>query len=335
MQSPELYLKELLYDFDCVTIPGFGGFVMQANHAKLDGSRHKIYPPSRYPSFNSLLKHDDGLLISRIAKACDIPYAEAGARVRDFAGKLAQRISWGETIVLEGIGQLYKGAEGNILFEPQHQANFLSNAFGLQPLNIYPVTRQVQPARTAQKRIDRTSVGIREKRPASVKWTLALSLPIILFLLYGTIFPSSVQKIYMNYSGILIGWYLSETAEPVKTKDFVEVKPIIKVAEKPVEIVPPSVTITSPEVNSEPVPTVATPDSQKYYVIGGCFEKEENAEKFLSSLIKKGYDAEKAGVTKKGHIRISYKSFGEKAPALSYLQRIKTEENEGAWLLKY
>lgn len=335
MQSPEFYLKELLYDYDCVTIPGFGGFVMQANQAKLDGSRHKIYPPSRYPSFNSLLKHDDGLLMSRIAKAYDIPYAEAGARVRDFGGKLAQRISGGESIILEGIGEFKKGIEGSILFDPVRQVNFHPEAFGLEPLNIYPVTRQVQPARNAQKRIDRTSSGLKEKKPASVKWTLAISVPVILFLLYGTIFPSSVQKIYMNYSGILIGWYLSDRAEPVKTNEFVEVKPIIKVAEKPVENVLPSVTITSPEVKSELVPVVTTAVSQKYYVIGGCFEKVENAEKFLSNLIKKGYDAEKAGVTKKGHVRISYKSFSEKAPALSYLQKIKTEENEGAWLLKY
>jgi cell division protein FtsN len=122
--------------------------------------------------------------------------------------------------------------------------------------------------------------------------------------------------------------------EPEVLKELPEVKTFPVPVKNP-DIIPAREVSTIPVVKSETIKPAVVQQSQKYYIIGGCFEKEENAVKFLDGLLQRGFDAEKAGVTKRGHLRISYKSFTEKDPAHSYLQKIRDEENASAWILKY
>jgi hypothetical protein len=337
MQAAEYYLKELLYEYDCVTIPGLGGFIMQTKPATINRGKNRVYPPSRYPSFNSLLNHDDGLLISCISKRGKLSYREAGSVVNEFAENCKKKIVAGEPVILEGIGELTSGPENVTRFRPSNQANFFPGAYGMEPVSLYPIDRQQNPPRIAKKPVDRTARQVKEKKPASVAWTLALSLPVIMFLLYGIIFPSSLQNIYANYSGIVYELIHTTDTRPKaaelspKTIAVPEVKinPVAGISTPEVKIVPETETKT--ESVSEPVVQL----SPKYYVIGGCFENEANAGKFLAELISRGFEAEQAGKTKSGHTRISYKSFPDRTSALSYLQMIRNEENATAWLLKY
>ena len=154
-------------------------------------------------------------------------------------------------------------------------------------------------------------------------------------LLYGIIFPASIQKMYTNYSGMIPEIFRVNQPEPVARQAVPEVKAVQEKENVIIEAPEPPVVNKNSEQNAEKTTTAVSPASVKYYIIGGCFEKEENAEKFLAALNKKGFKAEKAGVTKRGHVRISYQSFTDKEPALSYLQKIKEEENPAAWLLKY
>lgn len=332
MRSPDFYLKELLFDYDCVTVPGFGGFIIQSQPARIDQAKQRIHPPFRHISFNRLLSHDDGILASAITKAENVTYEEAGEIIRDFSNSLVNRIRHGEQVTIEGLGEFYHGVENEIIFKPLENINFNKSVYGMGPVNLYPVSFSTEK-RIEKKRADRSSRDFREKKPASVKWTLALSIPVIIFLLYGIISPASMQKMYTDYSSMVFDWLRPGAVEQVFTEpsgvtDIPENQKIIEIAKTPEVITPEPVvkeTVSQPVV--EPGP--------RYYVIGGCFEKDENAEKFLAQLLKKGFEAEKAGATKHGHARISYKSFTEKQPALSFLEKIKDEENPSAWLLKY
>jgi hypothetical protein len=325
MQAAEFYLKELLYTYDCVTIPGLGGFIMQSQSSRIDRGKNRIYPPSRYPSFNSLLTHDDGLLISAIARAEKMSYHDSGLRVQEFAGNCKRRLSLGEKIPLEGIGELSSNPEGAVRFRHLNHTNFYPGAFGLEPVNIYPVIRQKPQARLTQKPADRKPRQPGTKQTASVRWTLLLSVPVVLFLLYGIIFPSSIQNFYRNYSGLLFDIRSpKDTHQPVVHEVVVPPETIVYKTPEPAPV-EKSVTIIEAPIQQ----------SQKYYIIGGCFLSKDNAAKFLQDLISRGFEAEQAGSNNRGQIRISYKSFPEKAAALSYLQTIKKAENPSAWLLKY
>jgi hypothetical protein len=330
MQTAEYYLKDLLYTYDCVTIPGLGGFIIQSQSSRIDREKSRIYPPSRYPSFNSLLNHDDGLLISAIARAEKISYYDSGMVVNEFAENCKRKLSLGEKIILEGIGELSSNPEGAIRFRHLNQANFYPGVFGMEPLNLFPIARRKSPERLTQKPVDRRISHQKEKQPASVRWTLVLSVPIILFLLYGIIFPSSIQNLYRNYSGLLIDIGGPERVQPPAFNNItVASETLIIRTPAPAEktVVPAEKTVIA-AVN----PVILSP---KYYVIGGCFISEENAARFLQELIGRGFEAERAGSNNRGQVRISYKSFPDRTAALSYLQIIKNEENPSAWLLKY
>ena len=338
MHAVEYNLKKLLFDYDCVTIPGLGGFIMQAKSSWINESKNRISPPSRIPSFNILLDHDDGLLISAIANAEHISYMNASVLVRDYVNEFKKNLELGEKIKIQGIGEFSSTDENGLLFRLAEPANFFAASFGMESIILNPVIRPRDPVRIMKKPVDRRQRADMAKKPASVKWTLGLTIPVIIVLLYGIIFPNSIQDIYTNYSGFVIDLFqespnTSPVVDPVLTNPTTAAEINIEVlsveAEEPLvevveEFIPPA---------SEPGPEFHT--STKYYIIGGCFENEVNAGNFLQDLRKRGFDAEEAGTNKRGHQRISYKSFPDIPAALSYLDKIRLEENASAWLLKY
>jgi len=74
------YISELLYENDCVIIPGFGGFVGNYSSAKIHPVNHTFYPPSKNILFNSKLTSDDGLLLHSVSIGENISYAEARSK---------------------------------------------------------------------------------------------------------------------------------------------------------------------------------------------------------------------------------------------------------------
>ena len=67
------YINDLLYQYECVTIPEFGSFLTRKIPAKIsfDGT---FTPPKKEVSFNSLLKTNDGILAKHIAQKTNSNY---------------------------------------------------------------------------------------------------------------------------------------------------------------------------------------------------------------------------------------------------------------------
>jgi CCDC81-like prokaryotic HU domain 1 len=65
----ESYIAQLLYRYQCVTVPGFGAFLTEIQSAQLNVNSNSFYPPKKLVSFNSFLKNNDGLLANHIAQA--------------------------------------------------------------------------------------------------------------------------------------------------------------------------------------------------------------------------------------------------------------------------
>ncbi len=66
------YIKELLYQHECVTLPGFGSFLVQNHPIGVNRFTGEFLPPSRSISFNRLIQDNDGLLASHVAKREDL-----------------------------------------------------------------------------------------------------------------------------------------------------------------------------------------------------------------------------------------------------------------------
>jgi len=100
------FISQLLYDNDCVIIPGFGGFVAHYTPAKIHPVNHSFHPPSKNILFNSKLIRDDGLLIDYISEKQNISYSGAKARVEEFAEETIKNLANGEVFRFKNIGTM-------------------------------------------------------------------------------------------------------------------------------------------------------------------------------------------------------------------------------------
>ena len=130
----EKYINELLYRYDCVIVPNFGGFITNKIGAKVNSFTHTFHPPTKQITFNTHLKQNDGLVVSYIAAVENISFEKALAKIN------ASVASWNESlkngaVVFENIGALAFNEKKQLIFEPQKEHNFLTNSFGLSTVS--------------------------------------------------------------------------------------------------------------------------------------------------------------------------------------------------------
>ncbi|MEN8914043.1 MAG: SPOR domain-containing protein [Polaribacter sp.] len=144
----EKYINELLYRYDCVIVPNFGGFITNKIGAKVNSFSHTFHPPTKQITFNTHLKQNDGLVVSYIAAVENISFEKALAKIN------ASIASWNESlkngaVVFENIGALAFNEKKQLIFEPQKEHNFLTNSFGLSTVSS-PAIKHPVPANTSK-----------------------------------------------------------------------------------------------------------------------------------------------------------------------------------------
>lgn len=158
------YISDLLFEYECVVIPGFGGFISNEIPAGIDANQHNFNPPSKKIVFNASLRVNDGLLVNHIATSEGISYSDARLRVESFVRKCSTALEYGKRIHFQKIGWIEKSHEGNLEFDPDHSQNYNGNAFGLAAFISPPVKRE-QNIRINKKFRDRKPApAVKEKR---------------------------------------------------------------------------------------------------------------------------------------------------------------------------
>ena len=137
----EKHIKNLLFEYDCVVIPEFGGFIANYVSAEIHPVTHTFLPPSKHIAFNEMLKLNDGLLTSQIASSENISREEALRVIRDFTNLVKTEIGQKEKYIFGEIGTLYLNHEQKLQFEPDTTINYLSGSFGLPKLEFKPIER--------------------------------------------------------------------------------------------------------------------------------------------------------------------------------------------------
>ena len=363
--SPARHLARLFEEYDCVILPGIGGFLLHENTSVLRKEDQQAWPPARIVKFNTLLKDDDGLLTHSIAKTRSVSFAEGKKIVDSFVNEGLRTLQNWESWELEGIGSFRLNNEEKVVFTPSKDFNCLPASFGLKAVSAKRIKRPEKARPMRARRIDRKPSIPETRTPGTVRWTVILALPVIAFLTWGIIAPESVQRHYTSYSFLfpeILKTGLStpnvSSSKPAQTMpsesgtgkiipdetEKIAVKPADdKKKIDPESIIPKEESIPEADKSTQVVspygklaiPVTPPGEPKRYYVIGGAFQETENANRFIASLKQKGFDPEVAGANGSGHLRISYASFTRKTEALSYLGGIREKENPGAWLLRY
>jgi len=272
-----LFIRELLFEHDCVIIPGFGGFIGNYTPANIDKSTGTFYPPVKKISFNRNLNHNDGLLVGRISGSSGTNYGDARSLVEAFVGDLRKKLGRGEKVVFDNIGSFVNNQEGNVQFEPDVIANYHLDSFGLEsfqclPLEGYDVRKRVI------KHSERNTV-----KQASIKkilWRAAVIIPLVSVLvvvpLKTDLFKAKIETTTLNP---LVNAEFEHNKNAVDEEGIIESakNDLITVSEKPVE----------PEV----IPTVVA-EANVYCLVTGSFKSEENAISQANILREEGYSPE-------------------------------------------
>jgi cell division protein FtsN len=147
----EKYIRQLLFQHDCVVIPDFGGFIAKYAAATVHPIRHTFLPPSKEIAFNEMLRLNDGLLISHVAVGEQISREQAAKLVKDFAEYVRGQIWQNQKYTFEEIGTLSLNPEQKMEFEPINRINFLDAGYGLPEMSFKPIERSTYQAKVRTK----------------------------------------------------------------------------------------------------------------------------------------------------------------------------------------
>jgi len=136
------YIGDLLYDHECIVVPGLGGFITSISPAKVDDNNNTFTPPGKNIVFNAHLQINDGLLLNHIATLEGISHNEARIKLESFVEKCKNAIDNGKRIHFHKIGTLRNNSRGNMVFEPDQSYNYAPDAFGLSGFISPPIKRE-------------------------------------------------------------------------------------------------------------------------------------------------------------------------------------------------
>ena len=307
----ETYISDLLYRYDCVTIPEFGAFLTKRVSAKIDESNHTFFPPKKVISFNEQLQHNDGLLASYIADSEKIPYEVAVQKISKQVKSIKSFLSEGETLSFSNIGDLVLNNDGKIVFEPSQNSNYLTEAFGLTEFKSSNVNREVYKQQVESLE-DVIPISITPESRASSKTRPYLKYAAVA-LIALTVGGFAASSFYNNQ----IEAHNQIAQEQANEQLDVKVQEATFVIENPL-----------------PAATLKVDKQQgKYHIIAGAFRIEENSDKKVEQLQELGFKARRIGVNKYGLHEVVYSSYENSNDALAALRDIRQNYNKEAWLL--
>ncbi len=354
-------IHELLLENEIVIIPGFGAFVSEYKPAEISVDSDEIKPPSKTVLFNQQIRNNDGLLVGYVAETKRISHFDALKRIEKEREEILYKLDSGEEVELSDVGTLFYTSESTIGFKPIQDENMLLDSFGLEATSISepeevkqqepivaPLISEDIPEEQPEEEVlpgDEADIETKEtedpKEPTPEKRTE-----------YKKTEAQEEKKkkgwlwlflILVPLIAVSVFIYQKGQDKPLATTPKVEEK-ISTPIEKPDTITQDSIVKDSIVVaeqdtvlqeNATPEPKVEMDENApKFYLVGGSFSVEENADTYLKELQAKGYEAFHAG--KKGRFFIigigTYDTFDEADQAkIEYM-----ENNPGSevWVWK-
>jgi len=290
------YISDLLYRYECVIIPDFGGFISNAKSAYLNTQNNTFYPPYKALTFNANLVQNDGLLANYIAKAEGFSYDQALVVIKETVAIWQGDLKNKSTVELDKIGSFNLNPQGQIVFEPQLNTNYLTTSYGLSSL----IASQILSAKAQP--------------------VIKLNNQPKVFLKYAAVFVIGLSiigvsnKYYQDYQ--LVKQNEKAQAQQLAVQNRIQAATFV--ISNPL----PSITLQN------------TYEPKNFHVVAGAFRDPANAVKKLNELKNQGFnDAAIIGLNQWQLTQVVYGSFALKEEAQALLNKIRRTDTEGVWLL--
>lgn len=330
------HIERLLLVHDCVIVPGFGGFVLQAVSAVYDEKEHLFNPQRKEIVFNVTLQHNDGLLSESYMQMYDVNYRKAQLMLEEDVADMKVVLQEDKKLSLGVLGSFSLGMEGQVIFHPGESDAFSVGSYGLVSFN-FP---QLQPVLAEREEI----ALLTRKRKKDI-----LYIPVNRKLLRVAAASAAAVALFL-----LVSTPVKDVNQAAYTASFVPTEMVVKSAPeiKPAEEIASEETI-APEINEvkierkvaavapsrevkrqkiTPEPAIAKPNLKMYHIVIASFPTEDQADKYIA-----GVDRQEckhvSKVVRDGKYRIYADKFDNREQAESYMATLRMNEKyKDAWL---
>lgn len=340
------HISRLLYDHECVVVPGFGAFLTRYHAAEINHATHMMRPPSRRVYFNPSIRENDGLLAKSISYLEKLGYSSAQAEIERKLSDWKLTLNAGKKLNLPGIGRLYFDESKRLQFSPSLEINYSPSSYGLSIFRSPAIQREAEIRKSINKAIEKHVViehpeTKKKKVAAWVPWAAVLG-PVILASIIGYSYYTGRFNPLENVAGLNPFNYSRSidaqhtTAAPAKADAATE------------EMATPEVPITTAEEGKTPVADVTTPTEVKqtdltetassasmaegrFHIVVGSFKEAGNANQYISELQAKGYHAYMAPGDNRFN-RVAIGNFKTREQALDALLGVKQSIQPASWI---
>jgi len=295
------HISKLLFQHDCVTVPGFGSFIGNYKSAEYDFKKEKFHPPFKQISFNAQIKDNDGLLAKLISSELNLSYDDALKKIHQEVISWSQKLQ-SQTLLLKSIGELYLNSEKSIVFVPIKTVNHLKDSFGLAPIYI----SQLTPKSIDSDKIKHIPAYLKPVNQSNFFKTAA----IWTCLIFG------LGAVYYNVNNDLVEQKIAQQQEARNQSKQAVQKAVFDLGSLP------SLTLNVKR------------EAKQYYIIAGAFRVTNNAKNLVLSLKKKGYDSKILPLNDKGLSPVAFSGYSDRNEAVVNLRLVQKKENKDAWLFQ-
>lgn len=271
-------LPGMFLDYDCVIIPGLGGFVCNGRSAWYDEENEEMVPPSKDVIFNPNLIHNDGLLAQEIMRARDLSYSEAMKHVEEEASFMVRQLTEGKPVEIARVGRLYSGDDGVTRFLPDSELVRVLSSFGHARI---PLSKLVEKKEKKVVPIHSPLV-VKIARAAAV-----IALPIVLggaWILSDSSNSSTLLSVLPTFdTEAIVSTFMPSEGSALFNTSNEEITETIEI-----EYATEEVDLLLSENKEEEEETLAI--QMNFLIIGGAFSIEENALNLAETLKLEGFN---------------------------------------------
>lgn len=317
MKLIQEYIKELLFEQDCVVIPDFGGFVANYQQSKLD--KDVALPGRKWFAFNELLRTDDGLLLTYIIHKEQLSILEASNKIKKFVAYIRKQMVEDDYFYLKGVGSFCYNEENKIQFVPVYNANFLVHNFGLSAIKVHKIERS--------RVVERPDISFTFTQEPLWKGEGSP------FLIQETYPKRTIYQYYSIASIVaIIAFFLSFYLYDNKQFTLSNLNVFANIENN----VYTSLNTASTTFKTRKISLIdnlkirnqVAQHQSTYFVIVGSFDNKKNAQHLMGTLKKEGYvDAKLISNDKGEKIKVSLTNFSTRGEAIK-----KASSLEKAWI---
>jgi hypothetical protein len=328
----EFYIKQLLFNYDCVIIPNFGGIVAQPIGATIHATQQVFYAPKKQLAFNKNLNKSDGLLVNSVALSKNISYQESALWIEDNVNVWLNELKNNGKLTVAEVGRFFYDKDQNILFEPATFVNYNTESYGCNSFQAAAVIANGLKQKPQPRFVELPKTKQARKLMFKKVIPYAIALP-----LFAVAFYIPTQTNFLKSTQVNLSSFNPFVGNSQVIAKYSERIPVLLPSLETINIennnsssvtsANESTAVSAPNNNS------AASDKNKFHLIVGSFSTQENATDLVNNLNKNGFKAYIQGTSNNGLIRVSCNGFASKEEATQAKLEARQKGVE-AWLLQ-